>query len=66
MTISRHLAIAMMYADTTGMSVSEIKLTENFGHFTVTDWNGDSTDVNGVCAITGLWAHCVEIEMEAL
>jgi hypothetical protein len=63
MKISRNLAVSMENCDYSGLNENEIELIKNFPDFTVTDWNGDSNDINGRCAITGLYDHCVEIEL---
>jgi len=46
-----------------GLSDDEIKLINNFPDFTVIDWSEESSDINGRCDLTGLFDHCVEIEV---
>ena len=46
-----------------GLSDDEIKLINNFPDFTVIDWSEESSDINGRCSLTGLFDHCVEIEV---
>jgi hypothetical protein len=66
MKISRNLAVAMTYADFSGLTDTEIAqvkhFSENVPSFVVTNWNEESNDINGQCSITRLWDHCVEIE----
>lgn len=72
MKISRTLAIAMENYDYSGLDPKDITDINYFweqgsGHgfndFTVIEWNEDSNDINGKCRITGLYDHCVEIEL---
>ena len=62
--ICRALAVAMINADTSGLNENEIELIKHFPDFTVTDWNEESSDINGNCFLTGLYAHCVEVEIK--
>lgn len=64
MKISRNLAVSMVNSDMSGLSDNEIELIKDFPDFEVTDWCTDSGDINGKCSITGLWDHCVEIEVK--
>lgn len=66
MKISRNLAVSMEYCDYSGLNKEEIELIKNFPDFTVVDWFEESNDINGRCAITHLWDHCVEIEIKGL
>jgi hypothetical protein len=61
--ISRSLAVAMENADTSSLNNNEIELIKNFPDFVVTNWNEESNDINGRCSISGLFDHCVEIEL---
>ena len=61
--ISSFLACAMYNADTSGLNDNEIELIKDFPDFTITDYKSDSNDINARCSITGLWDHCVEIEI---
>ncbi len=63
MKISRSLAVSMVNCDYSGLNDDEIKLINNFPDFTVIDWSEESSDINGRCEITGLFDHCVEIEV---
>jgi len=63
MLISRGLAVSMENADYSGLNDQEIELIKNFPDFTVTNWNEESNDINGRCSITGLYDHCVDIEL---
>jgi uncharacterized protein YlzI (FlbEa/FlbD family) len=53
----------MYNCDTSGLNDSEIELIKDFPDFTITDYCNESDDINGKCRITGLHAHCVEIEL---
>ncbi len=63
MKISRNLAVSMVNCDYSGLNDDEIKLINNFPDFTVIDWSEESSDINGRCGLTGLFDHCVEIEV---
>lgn len=63
MLISRNLAVCMYNADYSGITKEEKELIVNFPMFHVIDWKEESSDINGRCSITGLWDHCVEIEI---
>ena len=63
MRISRSLAVAMVNYDYSGLNIDEIKLIEAFPDFSVIDWSEGSNDINGRCGLTGLFDHCVEIEV---
>lgn len=63
MKISSFLACAMSNCDTSGLSDSEIELIKDFPDFTITDFCSESNDINGNCWLTGLYDHCVEIEL---
>lgn len=62
MKISRHYAVAMINNDYEGLTEAEIHKLKKFPEFEVVDWSEGSRDINGVCAISGLYSHCVEIE----
>lgn len=66
MLISRNLAVAMINCDYTGLTQEEILQIDDFTNdvpdFFVTNWNEESNDINGICAISRKWDHCVEIE----
>ncbi len=53
----------MVNCDYSGLNDDEIKLINNFPDFTVIDWSEESSDINGRCGLTGLFDHCVEIEV---
>lgn len=63
MIISRNLAVSMVNCDFSGLNSDEVDALQNFPDFTVINWNEDSNGINGKCRITGLWDHCVEIEL---
>lgn len=63
MKISKHLAIAMENADTSGLSEADLDAIKDFPDFTVIDYP-ESNDINGRCALTGLWDTVVEIEIK--
>lgn len=63
MKISRSLAVSMVNCDYSGLNDDEIKLINDFPDFTVIDWSEESSDINGRCDLTGLFDHCVEIEV---
>lgn len=62
--ISSNLAIAMYNTDTSGLNDNEIELIKDFPDFIVTNWNTESSDINGKCSITKLYDHCIEIEIK--
>lgn len=64
MRISRGLAVSMINCDISGLDDDEIELIRDFPDFNVTDWCTDNKGINAVCSITGLWDHCVEIEVK--
>lgn len=64
MIISRSLAVAMVNNDFSGIEDQElIERLISFHDFNVTNWNEESSDINGRCSITGKFDHCVEIEI---
>jgi len=63
MKISRSLAVSMVNCDYSGLNDDEVKLIKDFPDFTVIDWSEESSDINGRCGLTGLFDHCVEIEV---
>ena len=64
MRISRHLAVAMENCDLSGLNDEDTAIVNRIDFdFVVIDWAEDSQDINGVCALTGLHNHCVEIEV---
>ena len=67
MKLSRHIAVALEYCDTTGLNGPEIDIYNSIDfNYTVTDWAEESSDINGICDFTGLWDHCVTIELEVI
>ena len=64
MKISSFLACAMYNCNTSGLNDSEIELIKDFPDFTIIDYCNESNDINGKCRLTGLYDHCVEIELK--
>jgi len=65
MKMSRTIATALVNCDPSGLSDDDLKIYKGIDfYFVVTDWEEESTDINGKCDFTGLWDHCVEIEIE--
>lgn len=51
----------MVNCDFSGLDHDEIEKCKSFPDFTVENWHEESNDINGICAITRKWDHCVEI-----
>ena len=65
MRLSRNLAVALYNCDFSGLNDDDMKVIETIDFdFDVIDWAEDSTDINGRCDFTGLYDHCVEIEIK--
>ena len=64
MLLSRHLAVALTNCDFSGLNEEDMENINKIDFdFYVVNWNEESSDINGRCFISGLYDHCVEIEI---
>lgn len=67
MKLSRHIAVALINCDPSGLSPADLDVYYSIDFlFTVTDWAEETTDINSQCDFTGFWDHCVTIEREVV
>ena len=63
--MGRWLAVALVNCDPSGLNEDDFKIYKSIDFdFTVTNWNEESTDINGRCDFSKKFDHCVEIELK--
>ena len=64
MYMSRNLAVALINCDPSGLNDETLGIYNRIDFdFDVVHWHEESSDINARCDYTGLWDHCVKIEV---
>lgn len=63
--MSRWLATCLVNCDTSGLNESDLEIYNSIDFdFNIVDWAEESSDINGKCAFSNLWDHCVTIQIK--